>query len=835
MPACMTRKILLTAFCCCIPLLAAAQATPASTAHPELWPAAHSPAALADKATEDTVARLMKQMTIEEKVGQVIQADINSIKPEDLRTYPLGSVQAGGNSSPNSDERAPASEWVKLLREFRAANKAYWGQREAIPIIFGIDAVHGHSNIVGATIFPHNVGLGAAHDPALLRRIGEITAVEVAVTGADWTYAPTVTVPRDDRWGRSYEGYSEDPEIVASYAKEITLGLQGALVDGQPIAPGKIAASAKHFLADGGTAGGKDQGDAQISEAELIRIHNAGYPPAIDAGILTIMASFSSWNGEKHTGNRSLLTDVLKGRMGFTGFIVNDWNAHGQLPGCSNDNCPAAINAGIDMYMAPADWKNLYTNLLNQVRDGTVPMSRLDDAVHRILRVKVKAGLLRGERPLEAKYELLGSAEHRAVAREAVRKSLVLLKNDGVLPIRASANVLVAGDAADNIGKLCGGWTLSWQGTGNTNADFPKGQSAFAGIAEAVKAAGGTATLSVDGSFSQKPDVAVVVFGEEPYAEFQGDLATMHYKPGDDRDLNLLKSLRAKGIPTVAVFISGRPLWMNRELNAANAFVAAWLPGTEGGGIADVLIGDAQGKPRFDFTGKLARSWPKRPDQATLNRGDADYDPLFAYGYGASYAQPVKVATLSEAGAVTAAAAGDVFFSAGRMQGGARAVVRDSGGEVHAPADGGADSPKGVLKMAVVDAGAQENARALTWSGAGPATLQFIGLSRDLSRQANGDMSVAFTYVLDQAPTAPVTMGVGCGDGCRAEVDITQYLKSAPAGEPRTLEVKLSCFAGHGADMSRIDQPFIVTTAGKLALTLRDVRLATNEGKAVCP
>jgi beta-glucosidase len=550
------RIAILTIVSASVPMAAvpASAGPPQATAHPELWPQAASPQALTDAQTEAKVAQLMKQLTLEEKVGQVIQADITSIKPEDLKTYPLGSVQAGGNSSPNSDERAPASEWVKLLREFRAANKTYWGNREAIPIIFGIDAVHGHNNIVGATIFPHNVGLGAANDPALLRRIGEITAEEVAATGADWTYAPTVTVPRDDRWGRSYEGYSEDPEIVAKYAKEITLGLHGALVAGQPIAPGKIAGSAKHFLADGGTENGKDQGDAKIGEAELIRIHSAGYKPAIDAGILTIMTSFSSWNGVKHAGNTSLVTDVLKGRMGFQGFVVDDWNAHGQIPGCTNDNCPQAINAGIDMYMAPADWKALYHNLIKQVKDGTVPMSRLDDAVHRILRVKLKAGLFRSERPLEGRYELLGSKEHRAVAREAVRKSLVLLKNAGVLPIRGNANVLVAGDAADNIGKACGGWTLSWQGTGNTNKDFPQGQSIFAGIQQAVAAAGGKATLSPDGSFKTKPDVAVVVFGEEPYAEFQGDLATMHYKPGDDRDLHLLQSLKAKGVPVVSVF-----------------------------------------------------------------------------------------------------------------------------------------------------------------------------------------------------------------------------------------------------------------------------------------
>ena len=831
------RIVMLTLGSSCLPLLSAPTlaASPQATAHPELWPQAASPKALADAQTEAKVAQLMQQMTLEEKVGQVIQADITSIKPEDLKTYPLGSVQAGGNSSPNNDERAPPTEWVQLLREFRAANKAYWGNREAIPIIFGIDAVHGHNNIVGATIFPHNVGLGAANDPALLRKIGEITAQEVAVTGADWTYAPTVTVPRDDRWGRSYEGYSEDPEIVAKYAKEITLGLQGELIAGQPIATGKIAGSAKHFLADGGTENGKDQGDAKISEAELIKIHSAGYKPAIDAGILTIMTSFSSWNGEKHAGNKSLVTNVLKERMGFQGFVVDDWNAHGQIPGCTNDNCPQAMNAGVDMYMAPADWKSLYNNLIKQVKDGTVPMARLDDAVHRILRVKLKAGLFRSERPLEGRYELLGSAEHRAVAREAVRKSLVLLKNDGALPIRGNANVLVAGDGADNIGKACGGWTLSWQGTGNTNKDFPKGQSIFAGIQQAVTAAGGKARLSSDGSFQVKPDVAIVVFGEEPYAEFQGDLATMHYKPGDDRDLNLLKSLKAKGVPVVSVFLSGRPLWMNRELNASDAFVAAWLPGTEGGGVADVLIADATGKARYDFTGRLARTWPKRPDQATLNRGDKNGDPLFAYGYGLSYAKPAKVGPLSEEGVLAAAASGDVFFGAGRMQGGARALLRDQTGDRHAPADGGAESPQGVLKMTVVDAGAQENARGLAWNGKGTGTLQFIGISRDLSRQSNGDMAIAMTYQLQKAPTKPVQLAMGCGDGCRATLDVTQYLKSAAAGKSQSLKVKLSCFAGKGVDMTRVDQPFILSTDGELQLTLREVRLASNEGDAVCP
>ncbi|WP_370651488.1 exo 1,3/1,4-beta-D-glucan glucohydrolase [Luteitalea sp. TBR-22] len=802
-------------------------------ANPERWPVAKSPGVLTDAATEARVSALLAGLSVEEKVGQVIQADLSAIKPEDLKTYPLGSVQAGGNSSPNGDERAPASVWVEAMRQFRAANKAYWGSRPVIPIMFGIDAVHGHANMVGATIVPHNVGLGAMRDPALVRRIGEMTAREMAATGADWTYAPTVTVPRDDRWGRGYEGWSEDPEIVAAYARAITLGLQGELgVD--PIAPGHIAGTAKHFLADGGTDGGKDQGDARISEEELVRVHAAGYKPAIDAGILTVMMSFSSWNGVKHTGNRSLITDVLKGRMGFTGLVINDWNSHGQVPGCTNDNCPQAINAGVDMYMVPSDWKGLYANLVRQVKDGTVPMARLDDAVRRILRVKIKAGLFRSDRPLEGRLELLGAPEHRAIAREAVRKSLVLLKNDGVLPIRGNARVLVAGDA-DDIGKACGGWTLSWQGTGNTNKDFPGAQSILAGLRDALGAQGGSVTYSADGRVTTRPDVAVVVFGEEPYAEFQGDLATMHYKPGDDRDLSVLRTLKAQGIPTVAVFLSGRPLWVNREINASDAFVAAWLPGTEGGGIADVLVGDAAGRPRFDFTGTLARTWPKRPDQATLNRGDAGADPLFAYGYGLSYARPAAVGRLPEDGAVSESTAGDVFFGAGRMQGGARAILRDSAGERHVPVEGAAESPARVVVMSPRDVGAQENAREVTWSGAAAGTLEFTGITRDLSRQANGDMAIAFTWAVEEAPTAAVTLGMGCGDGCLGRVDVTSQLRASAPGQLRSLKVKLSCLAAQGAVMRRIDRPVVLETTGRLRVVLREVRLVTNEGDAICP
>ena len=394
---------------------AAALDSPQDTAlaHPALWPAAHSPAAITDVKTEAFITALMAKMTVEEKVGQTIQADIASITPDDLRKYPLGALLAGGNSSPGGDEWAPPAKWVEMIEAFRRAA----AERTSIPLIFGIDAVHGHNNIVGATIFPHNIGLGAARDPDLIRRIGAATAEEVAVTGADWTFGPTVTVPRDVRWGRTYEGYGAEPEIVESYAGPMTLGLQGALEPGEPIATGRIAGSAKHFLADGGTRDGKDQGDAEIPEADLIRLHAQGYPPAIDAGVLTVLVSFSSWNGVKFAANKSLLTDVLKGRMGFEGFVVDDWNAISEIPGCTATSCPQAMNAGLDMFMAPDSWKGLYENTLAQVRSGEIPMARLDDAVRRILRVKVKAGLFRKTRPLEGRFERLGAPDHRALAR----------------------------------------------------------------------------------------------------------------------------------------------------------------------------------------------------------------------------------------------------------------------------------------------------------------------------------------------------------------------------------------------------------------------------------
>src|SRR6478752_7115935 len=798
--------------------LAQASDAPSAVAHPAQWPAAASPAAITDAKTEAFITQLMAKMSVEEKVGQTIQGDIASMTPADLQKYPLGSILAGGNSAPGGDDRAPPKAWIDLVDAYRKEALAARPGHTPIPIMFGIDAVHGHNNIVGATIFPHNIGLGAMRDPALIRRIGQATAEEVAAVGGDWTFGPTVAVPRDDRWGRSYEGYAEDPEVVKSYSGPMTLGLQGELKSGQTLGVGHIAGSAKHFLADGGTEGGKDQGDARISEQELVAIHAQGYPPSIDAGILTVMASFSSWNGQKITGNKTLITDVLKGRMGFQGFVVSDWNAHGQLPGCTNVSCPQAMNAGLDMYMAPDSWKGLYDSTLAQVKAGEVPMARLDDAVRRILRVKVKTGLFERVAPaVQGRFDRLGAAEHRAVAREAVAKSLVLLKNDGVLPVKPSAKVLVAG-AADDIGKASGGWTLTWQGTGNKNSDFPHGQSIWGGIEQAVKASGGQAELAPDGQFKTKPDVAIVVFGEDPYAEFQGDVANLGYQLGDKTDLALLKKLKAQGIPVVSVFLSGRPLWVNPEINASDAFVAAWLPGSEGGGVADVLVAGKGGKPVRDFQGKLGFSWPKRADQGPLNRGQPGYDPQFAYGYGLSYAKPGQVGALSEnAGDVAAAGSVDRYFVDGRL-----------------PAPWRMDF-LGAGSIKTIDAGAQENARQVAWTGQG--TLAIHGPPVDLSRQTTGDMAVLVRYRIETPPAAPVKMSIGCADdaSCAGTLDVSNLIKDAKPNEWRSVKIKLSCFQAAGARMDHVTAPFAIGTTAPFGVTLTEVRLASNEGDAICP
>ena len=736
--------------------------------HPDLWPQANWPYKK-EAATEARIAAVIARMTIEEKVGQVIQADIASVTPDDARKYHLGSILNGGNSAPDNDEFAPAAKWLALADSFYDASVDKSGGRTAIPIIWGTDAVHGHSNIVGATLFPHNVGLGAMNDPDVVERIAKATALELRSTGIEWTFAPTITVPQDGRWGRAYEGYSENPQLVSTYVGRFIRGLQG-VPSSDPMLKGPyVIASTKHFIADGGTDEGRDQGDSSINEQTLRDIHGMPYIAAIDAGVQTIMASFSSWQGVKITGNKGLLTDLLKKRMRFGGFIVSDWNAHGQIAGCTNASCPQAINAGLDMYMAPDTWKPLYDSLLSQAKDGTVPMARLEDAVSNILRVKIRSGLFEAGRPstraYSGQFDLLGNAEHRALAREAVRKSLVLIKNNNqILPLRSNSRILVAGDGADDIGRQSGGWTLTWQGTGMGNDKFPGATSLWKGIEDAAKAGGGSAVNSPDGSFTIRPDVAIVVFGETPYAEFQGDLNSLQLKPENQGPLATMSTLKAQGIPVVALFVTGRPLWTNPEINASDAFVTAWLPGSEGQGVADMLFAKKDGSTAYEYQGRLSFSWP-----ATA---DAKGARLFPFGYGLTTKQNVTVPLLSEmSGFAGADSADGVYFDKGLPQSSWSLIVTNGGADSTRITTLPVDAVSGRVRVTATDYLTQEGARRFVSRGDGPAMIQMATHAPvDVTRQTNGDVLMLMTMRFNGLPSAPIKLSVRCGPNCRGEI-----------------------------------------------------------------
>jgi beta-glucosidase len=627
-----------------------------------------------DPKIEAEVAVLVAKMTLAEKLGQMVLPDIDfgKVTPQDFSDYHLGGVLNGGAQKPGGDLRAPVDKWVAAADGYWAGAMDASDGSQSIPPFWGTDAVHGHNHIIGATVFPHNIGLGAAANgdlksgAELIRRIGRVTATEVSVTGLDWTFAPLVSVPRDDRWGRTNESFSEKPELTALLAAALVEGLQGDLAG-----PDAILATAKHWIGDGEGINGSDRGDVRVSEATLRERHARGYFSTIQAGVQTIMIFPNYWNGFPNTAHTGLLSDVLKQRIGFDGIVLTDWNGINSVPGCTASNCPQAVNAGVDMFMIQhrVDWIAFIENTMQQVRQGLIPQSRIDDAVTRILRVKKRAGLFDKPRPAQRArandLTQLGSAKHRAVAREAVRKSLVLLKNsNGILPLQRGARVLVAGKSAHNLPYQTGGWTISWQNNGDsisTNADFPGATS----IWSAIDAIAPNAELDPEGASADaaKHDVAVVVIGEHPYAEGQGDIhpgvygsterartssasrkipwltpETLEHARRYPEDLAVIERIVKAGVPVVTVLVSGRALYVNRELNRSHAFVAAWLPGTEGAGITDVLFRKDNGAINYNFNGRLSFSWPRHACQTVVNIGDAVYDPLFPFGYGLRYA-----------------------------------------------------------------------------------------------------------------------------------------------------------------------------------------------------
>lgn len=605
------------------------QQTNAEITHPENGVLGLSPRAI------------LSRLSTEQKVGQLIQAEISGVSLDDIRRYGIGSVLNGGGSYPNGRRSAAAEEWLKFAESLREASLDTSLGSAGIPIVWGTDAVHGHNNVRGAVLFPHNVGLGATRDVALVGEIGAATAKAVAATGIDWIFGPTVAQAQDLRWGRSYESYSNDSGLVRSYAYAMVSAIQQE----------GIAATAKHFIGDGGTERGVDQGNTSLNDAQLVAQHASGYEGAIDAQVLAVMASFNSIRGEKIHGNRAILTDMLRAQLGFRGMVVADWNGIAQVPGCHPASCPRAFNAGIDLSMTPYDWKALRANLLEEVRRGDISSERLDEAVLRVLEFKHQLGLLDDDHSVNRGLpaNTVGNTEHRALARTAVQKSLVLLKNNQqTLPVTASGNIALVGKAADSIPHQAGGWSVTWQGTGTTNNDFPGATTIRQAFSSAIQASGGTLSFSREGDFEDELDfdAIFVVLAEDPYAEGQGDLGNLDWPASKSASLSRLQSFRDRGIPVITIFLTGRPLWINPEINQSDAVVAAWLPGTEGQGIADVLLSGVDGHP-LDFTGALPFAWPGAASHS-LGAEKPVSTELFPRGYGLRYGDVVEIARLCE-------------------------------------------------------------------------------------------------------------------------------------------------------------------------------------------
>ena len=579
-----------------------------TTAQAQIYLDPHAP-------VKERVEDLLARMSLDEKIGQMMQVDLTAANshPADITSYYVGSILSGGDSDPTPDNTA--ASWMNTYNslQLRALQTPL-----KIPMIYGVDAVHGHSNVRGATIFPHNIGLGCTRDPALIEQAARVTAVEMAATGVDWNFGPCIAVPRDERWGRTYEGFGETPELAEMGAVQVH-GLQGdSLSD-----PTSILACPKHFLADGGTSGGVDQGNAIADEATIRSIFLPGYIAAIQKGAGSIMVSFSSINGQKMHGNAHWLTDVLKNELGFKGFLVSDWGGVDQLSGDYKQAVQTSINAGVDMVMLPTRYTDFRSAMQSLYSEGKISLDRINDAVRRILTIKFKLGLFEHPYADSALLAQVGSPAHRAVARQCVRQSLVLLKKkEGVLPLpKAGKRILVAGSHANNLGYQCGGWTINWQGgSGNITVGTT--------ILQAMRnaAPGAQIDFAADGNFADTvADYAVVVIGEVPYAEGNGFRSDLNISR---TDVDLVKKMKALGKPVVVILVSGRPLILEKILHFSDAILAAWLPGTEGDGIADVLFGDYQPK------GLLSHSWPRSMAQIPVNVGDAVYAPLYEYGFG---------------------------------------------------------------------------------------------------------------------------------------------------------------------------------------------------------
>jgi len=802
-------------------LLAARMACAEEPRTPD-WPT--RPAVAPDPALEARIERLLAGMSLAQKVGQMTQPEINFITPAEVTSHAIGSVLNGGGAWPDKNKHASVADWQALAKAYHQASLAAPG---GIPLIWGTDAVHGHNNVVGATLFPHNIGLGASGDSALVQELAAATAKAVRATGVRWVFAPTIAVARDARWGRTYESFSENPAVVARLGAAHVRGLQGTLKD-----DANVVATAKHFIGDGGTDQGRDQGITQAGRVEMVAVHGAGYVAALDAGAQTVMASFNSWHdvaagidyGKMH-GSRALLTGVLKERLGFDGLVVSDWDGIGQVPGCSNASCPQAIKAGIDMVMVPQDWRAFIKNTIAEVERGEIPRARIDDAVRRILRVKLRAGLFDkapGQGAWDGKAEAL---QARELARRAARQTLVLLKNNGgVLPLARGKRVLVVGKSADSLQNQTGGWTLTWQGTENKNCDFTTGASVLAGIRADI-GKGGEAVFSetAEGVDVRRFDAVIAVIGETQYAEGNGDIpasGTLQHSSRYPEDLVLLKKVAGQGVPVVTVLMSGRTVYANDLLNLSDAFVAAWLPGSEGGSVADLLF-----RGEHDFKARLPFAWP-----AAACPGKAA--PLFAPGYGLSYAGKwITVPQLpvqTPSGGCGAATEMGIFVKSNQPPYQLRVGSVDGSwpeallsGDLNASFAYPLDAvPQ--LRISTVQVNTQQDARRVAW--AGPARL-FASSAQKAALQTYPKGALVFDVVLETAPSAPVRLSMACGGSCAGTLELRDVLRGLPFGKRSTLKLPLACFAAAGADLSRIEVPFSLAADAPFTAAFANIRV----------
>ena len=838
------------------------------------WPVIQS-SIVKDPAIETEIERILSLMTVAEKVGQMIQPELREVTVEEIQHYKIGSILNGGGAWPNHNKYASAAEWAAKADEFWHATEAMFADRPfRIPFFWGTDAVHGHNNVYRATVFPHNIGLGCARNPALLYEIGRITAKEIAATGLDWTFAPTVATPRDLRWGRVYEGYSEDPEITYAYAGEMVRGLQGSAEElkGQE----HVISNVKHWLGDGGTATGVDRGINHYSEDHLRNIHAMGYFSGLNAGAQVVMSSFNSWVNEanydhspelvgeynyKIHGSKYLLTDVLKQRMGFDGLVVTDWHGHAEVSKCSDGNASYAINAGNDILMIPVreHWQAVYQQTLADIECGVISMSRIDDAVRRILRVKMRADLWHKPAPSQRKLggdqAVLGAEAHREIARSAVRQSLVLLKNKNqILPLQRNQKIILTGSAANDLQKQCGGWSLTWQGDENLLTDFPGATT----LKMALEAELGAENVVYDPDLSGEliaGDTAIVVFGEDPYAEMMGDIKawqSLEYatlKRSYMADTQKIRQLYEKGVRVISIFFSGRPLFVNEEISLSDAFVAAFLPGSEGEGITDVLLADAKGKPQYDFVGKLSYSWPNRKRSTTVSRIPphipnykvpafeqsplGEHTPLFEYGYGLNYSDTLQDRNLDKLNldieesvqSTTQATHPEHIYGVLSTIGNYQLRMADSAHWMGVDVSRNNVAALSTIATKPYNYQQQQDAVELTFlDGGGQVYIQTgSGQAEDFSRYNYPSATINFEVKVLEAAQKPVFLALQRTMNAElVRIEVTPYLQQV---NDQFVKVSIPCalFAEQGQHFSYIDTPFLLESEGAMHFVLANI------------